>query len=86
MTVHLYPVEGVSLYPYPAAEIDLPDEEAAVVLGFSPPPFTTKPPATTTEPRLEVSETPTFAPFVPPTPPDAVPEPASVAETTEEVS
>lgn len=44
-TVHLYPVPGVSTYPYPAVEFDATPEEAEALLAFIPPPFTTEPPS-----------------------------------------
>lgn len=44
-TVHLYPVPGVSLYPHPAEECDVPEDVAAFLLEHIPPPFTTTPPS-----------------------------------------
>jgi hypothetical protein len=43
-TVHLYPVEGASVYPYPADEIDVTAAEAKALLAYEPPAFTTEPP------------------------------------------
>ena len=43
-TVRLYPVPGVSVYPWPAAEFDATEEQAAELLAYIPPPFTTEPP------------------------------------------
>jgi hypothetical protein len=42
--VHLYPAKDAYLYPYPAIECDLPEDEAVFVLSHTPPPFTTTPP------------------------------------------
>lgn len=42
--VRLYPVEGVSVYPWPAVEFDASPEDAAFLLAHVPPPFTDKPP------------------------------------------
>jgi hypothetical protein len=44
-TVRLYPVEGVSLYPYPAVEWDATVEQWAELRTYSPCPFTDQPPA-----------------------------------------
>lgn len=43
-TVRLYPVPGVSVYPYPAVVFDATPEEADLLLSHIPPPFTTDPP------------------------------------------
>lgn len=44
MTVRLYPVPGVSVYPWPAAEFDATEEQAAELLAYVPAPFTTSRP------------------------------------------
>ena len=49
-TVRLYPVPGVSLYPFPAAEFDATDEEAEFLLAHIPQPFTTTSPKAPTRP------------------------------------
>lgn len=56
-TVHLYPVEGVSVYPWPAAEFDATEEQAAELLAYIPPPFTTEPPSPP-ETAAEAPDTP----------------------------
>lgn len=55
-TVHLYPVDGVSLYPWPAVECDVPEDVAADLLAHVPPPFTTTAPEA--EKRPETGDTP----------------------------
>jgi hypothetical protein len=49
-TVHLYPVPGVFVDPYPSEECDVPPEVAEFLLAHIPPPFTTEPPDKTEEP------------------------------------
>lgn len=44
-TVHLYPVPGVFVDPYPSEECDVPPEVAEFLLAHIPPPFTTEPPS-----------------------------------------
>lgn len=55
-TVHLYPVPGVSTYPYPSVEFDATSEEAEALLAFIPAPFTTTPQEA--EKRPETGDTP----------------------------
>jgi hypothetical protein len=43
-TVRLYPVPGVSVYPWPAEECEVTEEQAAELLAYIPAPFTTEPP------------------------------------------
>lgn len=43
-TIHLYPVPGVSVWPWPAEEFDATEAEAEQLLAHVPPPFTTEPP------------------------------------------
>lgn len=43
-TVRLYPVEGVSVYPWPAVEFDATEAEAAELLAYVPAPFTVESP------------------------------------------
>lgn len=43
-TVRLYPVPGVSAYPWPSEEFDATEAEAAELLAYVPAPFTTEPP------------------------------------------
>lgn len=43
-TIRLYPVEGVSVYPWPSVEFDATPEEAEFLLAHVPPPFTVEPP------------------------------------------
>ena len=54
-TVHLYPVPGVSVYPYPAEECDVSPEEAEALLAYVPAPFTLEPPSPS-ETALDASE------------------------------
>lgn len=54
-TVRLYPVPGVSLYPWPSEPFDATEAEARFLLAVTPPPFSTDPPdppptAETTQP------------------------------------
>lgn len=49
-TVHLYPVPGVFVDPYPSEECDVPPEVAEFLLAHIPPPFTTEPPDKKEEP------------------------------------
>ena len=44
-TVHLYPVPGVSVYPYAAEECDVSPDVAEALLAHVPAPFTTEPPS-----------------------------------------
>lgn len=46
-TVRLYPVPGVSVYPWPAVEFDASPDDAAFLLAHLPPPFTETPPGAT---------------------------------------
>lgn len=48
--VHLYPVEGVSVYPWPSVECDVTPEEAEALLAHIPAPFTTEPPRKAPDP------------------------------------
>ena len=48
--VRLYPVPGVSVWPWPATVIDVAPEQAAELLAHVPPPFTDKPPTEATPP------------------------------------
>lgn len=50
-TVRLYPVPGVSVYPWPSVEFDATEEQAAELLAHIPAPFTTDPPKATTPPE-----------------------------------
>ena len=43
-TIHLYPVPGVSAYPWPAQEFDATPDQWAELRGYIPPPFTDRPP------------------------------------------
>ena len=52
-TVRLYPVEGVSVYPYPAVEFDADEATAAELLAYIPPPFTTEPPKAPSPPETD---------------------------------
>lgn len=56
-TVRLYPVEGVTLYPWPAAAFDATPEQAAELLAYIPAPFTTDAPKAATP----ATEAPTTA-------------------------
>lgn len=55
-TIRLYPIKGVSLYPFPAVEFDATPEEAETLLAYIPPPFTTTPPEAAERP--ETGDTP----------------------------
>lgn len=57
-TVHLHPVEGASIYPYPAEEMDVDEELAAELLAYSPPAFTADPPPKPKKPRKAASQQP----------------------------
>ena len=43
-TIRLYPVPGVSLYPWPAQEFDATEAQWEELRAYIPPPFTTDPP------------------------------------------
>ena len=55
-TIRLYPVPGVSVYPFPAEECEVDEATAAALLAHIPPPFTTTPPEAEKQP--ETGDTP----------------------------
>ena len=55
-TVRLWPVEGVSVWPWPAVEFDATPEDAAFLLAHVPPPFTDRPPGA--RPVIQPTEAP----------------------------
>lgn len=50
-TVRLFPVPGVSVYPWPSVEFDATPEEAEALLAHVPSPFTTEPPKAPSPPE-----------------------------------
>jgi hypothetical protein len=57
-TVRLYPVPGVSVYPYPSEEFDADEATAAALLAHIPPPFTTEPPQQAPSPSETAPDAP----------------------------
>lgn len=51
MPVRLYPVPGVSVYPYPSEECEVDEATAAELLAYTPAPFTTEPPEAPSPPE-----------------------------------
>ena len=54
-TIHLWPVEGVSLWPWPAVEFDATPDQWADLKRYVPPPFTDKPPKAVPAPEAPAS-------------------------------
>lgn len=52
-TIRLYPVPGVSVYPYPAEAFDATPDEVETLLAYNPPPFTTTPPEAEKRPKTD---------------------------------